>query len=97
MDEREVRERLRLLQTQHRALDTVLADPGEQTGEQPGERSSMHAANDHDEAAEAMPIPLHEPLGLSDTIGRMRAKKLKLRLRDEICVLESLLIPDILA
>lgn len=35
--------------------------------------------------------------GPGDSVGRMRAKKLKLRLRDEIAVLESMLIPDILA
>lgn len=36
-------------------------------------------------------------LGKSDVVGRMRAKKHKLRLRDEIAKLESLLIPDITA
>lgn len=36
-------------------------------------------------------------LGVSDLVGRMRAKKHKLRLRDEIAKLESLLIPDIIA
>lgn len=36
-------------------------------------------------------------LGVSDIVGRMRAKKLKLRLRDEIAMLESMLIPDIIA
>lgn len=65
MDEREVRERLRLLHDEHRALDTVLVASGE--------------------------------IGAADLVGRMRAKKLKLRLRDEIALLESMLIPDILA
>ena len=38
-----------------------------------------------------------EDPGHGDSVARMRTKKLKLRLRDEIAVLESMLIPDILA
>ena len=65
MDERDVRERLRELQGEHRALDLVLAEHGEAS--------------------------------LADAVGRMRAKKQKLRLRDQIAALESMLIPDIIA
>lgn len=65
MDERDVRERLEELLSEHRALDGVLIDA--------------------------------DMLGVSDIVGRMRAKKHKLRLRDEIAKLESLLIPDIIA
>lgn len=59
-------------------------------------RDRLHALNNEHRALDDVLVE-QGGAGQQDIIGRMRAKKLKLRLRDEIALLESMLIPDIIA